>query len=142
METGVVTGAAGFIGFHVARRLSADGYAVVGINNFDPYYDPGLKRSRVAALATCANFRFAEADFADRGAVARLFAADRFAYVVHLGAQAGVRYSIDHPHEFAGSNVTGFLNVLEGARRAACRICCMRRQAQFTEARLRRPAAP
>jgi UDP-glucuronate 4-epimerase len=121
VESVLVTGAAGFIGFHVARRLSADGYAVVGMDNFDPYYDPGLKRSRVAALAACANFQFVEGDFADRAAVAGLFAEHRFAYVVHLGAQAGVRYSLRAPHAYASANLIGFLNILEGCRDAGCK---------------------
>ncbi len=118
METVLVTGAAGFIGFHVARRLAADGFAVVGLDNLDPYYDPQLKADRVAELAADKNFRFARGDLADRGAIAELFAAHRFAYVVHLGGQAGVRYSLVAPHAYADANLVGFLNILEGCRQA------------------------
>ena len=121
METVLVTGAAGFIGFHVARRLSADGFAVVGVDNLDPYYDPKLKRDRLAELGGQSNFRFAQRDLADRAAMARLFAEHRFAYVVHLGGQAGVRHSLVAPHAYADANLVGFLNVLEGCRAVGCR---------------------
>ena len=121
-ETVLVTGAAGFIGMHVAQRLLADGYSVVGLDNLNAYYDPRLKEARLENLAANgANFRFEKIDVADRKAMADLFAAHRFPYVVHLAAQAGVRHSLIDPHTYADANLTGFLNVLEGCRHNACR---------------------
>jgi UDP-glucuronate 4-epimerase len=117
----LVTGAAGFIGYHVARRLLELGREVVGIDNLNDYYDPRLKRARCAQLARSSRFRFERVDIADRDAMARLFAAHGFGDVVHLAAQAGVRYSLDHPHAYADANLTGFLNVLEGCRHVGCR---------------------
>src|SRR5262245_14302297 len=117
----LVTGAAGFIGFHVARRLAEQGRAVVGLDNLNAYYDPALKRARLAELARFPAFRFEEGDLADRARMAELFAAHRFPQVVHLAAQAGVRYSLTDPHAYADSNLTGFLNVLEGCRHSGCR---------------------
>jgi UDP-glucuronate 4-epimerase len=112
----LVTGAAGFIGFHLARRLLAEGVAVTGLDNLTPYYDPRLKQARLAELAASPAFAFAEADLADPPAVAAVFAAHRPRHVVHLAAQAGVRYSIDYPFAYADSNLTGFLSVLEACR--------------------------
>ena len=117
----LVTGAAGFIGFHAARQLLADGRDVVGLDNLNHYYDPALKRSRLDLLRVEPRFRFVHADLADRQAVKALFAQHRFATVVHLAAQAGVRHSIDHPHAYADANLEGFLNVLEGCRHNGCR---------------------
>ena len=126
-ETVLVTGAAGFIGMHVAQRLLADGYGVVGLDNLNAYYDPRLKEARLENLAAAgANFRFEKIDVADRKAMADLFAAHRFPYVVHLAAQAGVRHSLIDPHTYADANLTGFLNVLEGCRHNALpapRLC-------------------
>jgi UDP-glucuronate 4-epimerase len=112
----LVTGAAGFIGFHTARRLLDRGDEVVGLDNLNSYYDPGLKAARLALLRKHPAFRFVEADISDRGAVESLFHAERFQRVIHLAAQAGVRYSIINPHAYVQSNVTGFLHVLEGCR--------------------------
>jgi UDP-glucuronate 4-epimerase len=117
----LVTGAAGFIGMHVARRLLADGHEVLGLDNLNPYYDPRLKEARVAQLRTFPNFRFEKIDLADRQAMAALFEMHRFPYVVNLAAQAGVRHSLTDPHAYADANVTGFLNVLEGCRHNGCR---------------------
>lgn len=112
----LVTGAAGFIGMHVALRLLQRGGEVVGIDNFSDYYDPQLKHARLAQLQPCANFRFERMDVADRDAMASLFAREKFDRVVHLAAQAGVRYSLQNPHAYVDSNLTGFVNVLEGCR--------------------------
>ncbi|WP_374589340.1 NAD-dependent epimerase [Ideonella dechloratans] len=112
----LITGAAGFIGMHVAERLLARGDEVVGIDNLNDYYDPALKQARLARLTPQPGFRFQRLDVADRAGVEALFAAERFDRVVHLAAQAGVRYSITHPHAYGESNLTGFLNVLEACR--------------------------
>jgi UDP-glucuronate 4-epimerase len=117
----LVTGAAGFIGFHVARRLAAGGRAVVGLDNLNAYYDPALKQARLAELAKEKSFRFVRLDLADRAGMAALFAEHRFAYVVHLAAQAGVRHSLVDPHAYADANLVGFLNILEGCRQAKSR---------------------
>src|SRR5262245_1205398 len=116
----LVTGAAGFIGFHVARRLLEAGHRVVGVDNLSPYYDPALKQARLAQLEPFANFRFDKVDLADRARAAALFA-DGFPHVVHLAAQPGVRHSLVDPHAYVDANVVGFLNVLEGCRRNGCR---------------------
>jgi UDP-glucuronate 4-epimerase len=120
-QTILVTGAAGFIGFHTARRLLAEGRRVVGLDNLNSYYDPALKQSRLDVLRREARFDFVQADLADRSALAALFAKHRFATVIHLAAQAGVRHSIDHPHAYADANLEGFVNVLEGCRHNQCR---------------------
>ncbi len=112
----LVTGAAGFIGMHVAERLLARGDEVVGIDNLNDYYDVGLKRSRLARLEPQKGFRFEKLDVADAAAMGALFAAGGFDHVVHLAAQAGVRYSLENPAAYVHSNVVGFLNVLEGCR--------------------------
>lgn len=116
----LVTGAAGFIGFHVARRLLAEGRSVVGLDNLNSYYDPALKAARLDILRREQNFAFEQIDLADRVSMQRLFARHRFARVVHLAAQAGVRYSIDQPHAYVDANLEGFVNVLEGCRHHGC----------------------
>ncbi len=115
----LLTGAAGFIGFHTARRLLERGDEVVGLDNLNDYYDPALKESRLAILREHARFRFVKLDLADRAGMAELFARERFERVVHLAAQAGVRYSLTNPHAYVDSNVTGTLHVLEGCRNHA-----------------------
>lgn len=115
----LVTGAAGFIGFHVARHLAAGGRDVIGIDNLNPYYDPALKEARLAELARFDSFRFLRLDLTDRAGIAALFAKHRFDKVVHLAAQAGVRHSLTAPHDYVDSNISGFLNVLEGCRHVA-----------------------
>jgi len=120
-ELVLVTGVAGFIGMHVAHRLLTQGYDVVGIDNLNSYYDPGLKQARVRQLEPHPNFRFLKLDLSDRTAISALFAAHRFPYVINLAAQAGVRYSLVDPHAYADANLTGFLNVLEGCRHNGCR---------------------
>jgi UDP-glucuronate 4-epimerase len=116
----LVTGAAGFIGSHVAHRLLDAGEAVLGLDNLNAYYDPALKAARLARLTARPGFAFAKIDLADRAAMTALFAQHRPATVIHLAAQAGVRYSLENPHAYAEANLTGFLNVLEGCRAVAC----------------------
>jgi UDP-glucuronate 4-epimerase len=113
----LVTGAAGFIGFHTARRLLERGDEVFGIDDLNAYYDPKLKAARLELLRRHANFRFETINIADRDAMESLFARETFSRVVHLAAQAGVRYSTVNPHIYVQSNITGFLHVIEGCRR-------------------------
>jgi len=117
MASYLVTGAAGFIGFHVARKLLDRGDAVLGLDNLNAYYDVSLKEARLKLLAH-PNFRFVKLDLADREGMRHLFETERFDAVIHLAAQAGVRYSLENPHAYADSNLVGFLHVLEGCRRA------------------------
>jgi UDP-glucuronate 4-epimerase len=119
-KTVLVTGAAGFIGFHVAQRLLSEGCDVVGLDSVNDYYDPRLKQARLAILAANANFSFVKLDLADRTATRTLFGQHRFPAVVHLAAQAGVRHSLEHPHAYTSANIEGFLNVLEGCRHNGC----------------------
>jgi UDP-glucuronate 4-epimerase len=116
----LVTGAAGFIGFHAARRLLELRRAVVGLDNINAYYDPMLKQARLDQLALFPNFSFARMDLADRAGVGELFSAHRFPAVLHLAAQPGVRHSLIDPHAYVDANLTGFLNVLEGCRQHGC----------------------
>ncbi|WP_455843671.1 NAD-dependent epimerase [Pantoea agglomerans] len=112
----LVTGAAGFIGFHVSQRLLAAGHQVVGIDNLNDYYDVSLKQARLDQNTQHPDFIFVKMDLADRQAISSLFAEHAFERVIHLGAQAGVRYSIENPHAYAEANLIGHLNILEGCR--------------------------
>ena len=112
----LVTGAAGFIGFHLSQRLLDAGDTVVGIDNLNDYYDVNLKKSRLARLENHRRFRFIRMDLADREGIAALFKKEAFELVVHLAAQAGVRYSIVNPYAYIDSNLVGFINILEGCR--------------------------
>jgi UDP-glucuronate 4-epimerase len=114
----LVTGAAGFIGYHTCERLLARGDTVVGFDNLNAYYDPRLKEARLARLRRHPGFRFVRGELADREGMARLFADGGFARVIHLAAQAGVRHSLTHPHDYVDANLVGFINVLEGCRHA------------------------
>jgi UDP-glucuronate 4-epimerase len=116
----LVTGAAGFIGFHVAQRLLSSGRQVVGLDSVNDYYDPALKEARLDVLKRQPDFAFARLDLADREATKSLFHEHRFPVVIHLAAQAGVRYSLQNPHAYTDANVEGFLNVLEGCRHHGC----------------------
>ncbi len=115
----LLTGAAGFIGMTTTLRLLARGDEVVGLDNLNDYYEVSLKHNRLARLTPHANFRFVQMDVADRAGMERLFAAERFDRVIHLAAQAGVRYSLKNPHAYVDSNIVGFMNVLEGCRHSA-----------------------
>ena len=117
----LVTGAAGFIGFHVSQRLLAAGRAVVGLDIVNDYYDPRLKEARLRILAEHPNFTFLKLDLADRAAMQALFVQYGFEVVVHLAAQAGVRYSLENPHAYVDANLEGFVNVLEGCRHNGCK---------------------
>jgi UDP-glucuronate 4-epimerase len=112
----LVTGAAGFIGFHVSQRLLVAGHQVVGIDNLNDYYDVSLKQARLDQNSQNPDFTFVKMDLADRQAITSLFAEHAFERVIHLGAQAGVRYSIENPHAYAEANLIGHLNILEGCR--------------------------
>lgn len=111
----LVTGAAGFIGFHVCQRLLESGHEVVGIDNMNDYYDVSLKQARLDLLKTPL-FSFYKIDLAERVNMEQLFATEKFNRVIHLAAQAGVRYSLENPHAYADANLMGFLNILEGCR--------------------------
>lgn len=112
----LVTGAAGFVGYYSSLRLLANGHQIVGIDNLNEYYDVRLKYARLSELEKNANFKFQKLDLADRSGMATLFQEQSFDVVLHLGAQAGVRYSIDNPFAYLDSNLTGMLTVLEGCR--------------------------
>ncbi|MFQ5625060.1 MAG: NAD-dependent epimerase [Methyloligellaceae bacterium] len=112
----LVTGAAGFIGFHTARALLDRGDQVVGLDNLNDYYDVSLKQARLAQLEGRNGFSFVKIDLADQSGMEELFAAEKFDRVIHLAAQAGVRYSLENPHAYVASNLTGFMNILEGCR--------------------------
>lgn len=112
----LVTGAAGFIGFHLSQRLLGQGHQVVGLDNLNDYYDVSLKKDRLQQLEAKSPFRFVKADLADRRAIDGLFQSERFERVFHLAAQAGVRYSLTNPHVYIESNLVGFIHILEGCR--------------------------
>jgi UDP-glucuronate 4-epimerase len=112
----LVTGSAGFIGSHTVRRLTEDGHEIVGVDNLNNYYDVNLKLDRLELLKSLPRFRFQKLDISNRPAVESLFAGENFDRVIHLAAQAGVRYSLTHPHAYIDSNVSGTLNILEGCR--------------------------
>src|SRR5687767_8361737 len=112
----LVTGAAGFIGFHLARKAAGLGYKITGIDNLNNYYDVSLKQARLAILKKFSNFTFAEIDLADGNAINQLFSKNSFQCVINLAAQAGVRYSLINPHAYLQSNLHGFLNILEACR--------------------------
>ncbi|MBW2439609.1 MAG: SDR family NAD(P)-dependent oxidoreductase, partial [Deltaproteobacteria bacterium] len=118
-ENVLVTGAAGFIGFHLAKRLLNDGHQVAGLDNMNPYYDVSLKEARLEDLKKEANFTFFQADLCDRPKLEDLFARQAFEVVVNLAAQAGVRYSLENPHAYVDSNLVGFVNLLECCRHQA-----------------------
>ena len=115
-EKVLITGAAGFIGFHLTRKLSAMGYRVVGIDNLNDYYDVRLKEARLARLQEIDGFTFHKMDLEEKERIDTLFAEQRFDYAVNLAAQAGVRYSLENPYAYINANVTGFLNILEACR--------------------------
>jgi UDP-glucuronate 4-epimerase len=117
----LVTGAAGFIGFHVTQRLLSAGREVVGLDIVNDYYDPRLKEARLDILKRQSNFTFVKLDLADRASTKVLFAQHRFPVVIHLAAQAGVRYSLQNPHAYIDANIDGFINVLEGCRHNDCK---------------------
>ena len=112
----LVTGAAGFIGFHLCKKLCEVGWNVSGLDNMNNYYDPKLKEARLNMLLLFENFNFIKMDLADRDAIDKLFGEEKFHYVVNLAAQAGVRYSIENPYAYIDSNIKGFMNILEGCR--------------------------
>lgn len=112
----LVTGAAGFIGFYTTKRLLEQGHQVVGLDNLNDYYEPELKQYRLAQLTSFENFTFTELDLANREGIAALFSAEEFDRVIHLAAQAGVRYSIENPFAYVDSNLVGMMTILEGCR--------------------------
>ena len=112
----LITGAAGFIGFHLSKRLLKDGYRVIGIDNLNPYYDVTLKEARLSRLTSFQTFSFYQADLSEREKVEKIFSSIQFDTVVHLAAQAGIRYSLENPHAYVNSNLVGFIHILEGCR--------------------------
>ena len=112
----LVTGSAGFIGFHLAKKLLGNGIAVVGLDNLNPYYDPELKKARLAQLSPYASYSHINMELSDRDGMAELFSGHSFDAVVNLAAQAGVRYSLENPHSYVDTNIVGFVNLLEGCR--------------------------
>ena len=115
----LVTGAAGFIGFHLSKQLCESNWEVVGLDNLNSYYDVSLKNNRLKLLLPNNSFKFHKLDLVDRDSIKKLFEEEKFDYVVNLAAQAGVRYSLENPHSYVDSNLSGFLNILEGCRHNA-----------------------
>ena len=115
-KTYLVTGAAGFIGFHLSRRLLKEGCAVIGLDNLNDYYDVNLKKARLEILEKEDKFKFVYADLQDKEAVDKVFEESKIDIVVNLAAQAGVRYSLKNPYAYIDSNVVGFMNILEACR--------------------------
>ena len=116
MKKILVTGVAGFIGYHLAKRLLEEGYELAGLDNLNNYYDPQLKKDRLEQLINHPNFKFTKIDFTDQDKTRFFFKKQPFDQVIHLGAQAGVRYSLENPQAYIDANLTGFLNILEGCR--------------------------
>ncbi|HIA78799.1 MAG TPA: SDR family NAD(P)-dependent oxidoreductase [Candidatus Marinimicrobia bacterium] len=116
MKKILVTGVAGFIGYHLAKRLLEEGYELAGLDNLNNYYDPQLKKDRLEQLINHPNFKFTKIDFTDQDKTRFFFKKQPFEQVIHLGAQAGVRYSLENPQAYIDANLTGFLNILEGCR--------------------------
>ena len=112
----LVTGAAGFIGFHLSKKLCENDFSVVGLDNLNDYYDINLKKDRLNILNSKSNFKFVKTDLVDKESIKNLFESEKFNYVVNLAAQAGVRYSLINPYSYLDSNLSGFLNILEGCR--------------------------
>jgi UDP-glucuronate 4-epimerase len=112
----LITGAAGFIGFHLSKRLCEEGWNVIGLDNLNDYYDVNLKLARLKQLTPYENFKFTKLDLTDKEGIINLFKTEKFEYVVNLAAQAGVRYSLINPYSYINSNISGFLNILEGCR--------------------------
>ncbi len=137
----LVTGAAGFIGYHIAAKLLARGDRVIGLDSVNDYYDVRLKEARLAELSPIEEFRFIRADLADRAAMAKLFAEEPIKRVVHMAAQAGVRYSLVNPHAYTDSNIEGFLNILEGCRRAGVKHLVYASSSSVYGGNTRRPFA-
>ena len=118
MSTILITGCAGFIGFHLSRQLLRRGYLVIGVDNLNPFYDEGLKSARLNLLREQEGFEFLRCDIAEKSCIEEIFRRHQFRHVVHLAAQAGVRYSLENPHLYVQSNLVGFVNLVEEARKA------------------------
>ena len=116
MKKILITGVAGFIGYHLAEKLLSNNYSIIGIDNINDYYDPSLKISRLRNLEHFSNFKFQKIDFINNNELESVFKTNQFNQVIHLGAQAGVRYSIINPQNYIDTNITGFLNILENSK--------------------------
>ena len=126
MKTYLVTGAAGFIGFHTSQRLLKQGARVIGLDNLNTYYEVKLKEDRLRQLTEHSNFSFVSADLSDRDAVTSVFADQQLDFIIHLAAPAGVRYSLENPHAYIDSNLVGFTNILEGCRNHKVKHHCQK----------------
>jgi UDP-glucuronate 4-epimerase len=129
----LITGAAGFIGFHLSKRMLDDGYDIVGIDNLNPYYDVNLKQARISQLVDYNNFKFIKTDLADRTEMEEIFRTGAFDVVVNLAAQPGVRYSLTNPYSYIDSNIVGFANILEGCRHSKVTHLVFASSSSFTE---------